>query len=80
MIEELDVAGPMEQPSGVHFLSDKNYIFECWAYHCMQIRVFSVEKTCRKLQEVLNNVLDFLCQKNLNLKIKNFLKEKKNFN
>ena len=29
---------------------------------------------------MFNNVLDFLCPKNLNLKIKNFLKEKKNFN
>ena len=46
----------------------------------MQIRVFSVEKLVEKLQEVFNNVLDFLCLKNLNLKIKNFLKEKKNFN
>ena len=26
---------------------------------------------------MFNNVLDFLCLKNLNLKIKNFLKEKK---
>ena len=29
---------------------------------------------------MFNNVLDFLCPKNLNYKIKNFLKEKKNLN
>ena len=41
---------------------------------------FKCRKTHRKLQEVFNNVFDFLCPKNLNLKIKNFPKEKKNFN
>ena len=39
----------------------------------MQIRVFSVEKLVEKLQEVFNNVLDFLCPKNLNEKVKVFL-------